>query len=205
MRKGRTVAVLGSGLDRIYPDEHRCLAESIRGEGAVVSEYPLAAPPPRPFTFLSGTRIISGLVTGLVVVEASERSGSLISARLALEENREVMAVPGNVTSEQSRGTNELIRNGARLVSRWEDVAEAMPSPLRENLLSKGTEEKSTPPLDDVESKVYGVLSPGDEAPIDGIADATGLSISVILAVLLSLELKGLVVQNPGKVFLRRM
>jgi len=204
VKEGRTVAVMGSGLDVVYPGENRELAAKVREQGAVVTEYPLDAPP-LGYHFPLRNRIISGLGLGLVVVEATRRSGSLITARLALDENREVMAVPGNVTSDLSLGTNWLIQTGARLVGGWEDVAESLPSPLREDLLSRKAEAKETLPLSETEEKVLKVLPVDAEVHIDEIAEATDLSISELLGILLGLELEGLVVQNPGKNFQRRI
>ena len=204
VKEGRSVAVMGSGLDVVYPGENRGLAAKVREQGAVVTEYPLDAPP-LGYHFPLRNRIISGLGLGLVVVEATRRSGSLITARLALDENREVMAVPGNVTSDLSLGTNWLIQTGARLVGGWEDVAEGLPSPLREDLLSRKAEAKERRPLSEAEEKVLKTLPVDAEVHIDEIAEATDLSISELLGVLLGLELEGLVVQNPGKNFQRRM
>ena len=201
---GRTVAVLGSGLDEIYPPENGRLAEKIRETGAVVTELPLGAPP-LGFHFPLRNRIIAGLGTGLVVVEASRHSGSLITAKLALEENREVMAVPGNVTSGLSEGTNWLIRSGARLVEDWEDVVEGLPAPLRDEVLARQTEEGPVPVVSGAEAAVLGVLPVDAEVHIDALAERTDLSVSELLGTLLGLELKGLVVQNPGTNFQRRM
>jgi DNA processing protein len=206
LRQGRTIAVLGSGLDVPYPRENRGLAREISERGAVVTEYPLETPPLAEH-FPVRNRIISGLAIGLVVVEAARRSGSLISAKLALSQDREVMAVPGNVTSELSHGTNDLIRDGAKLVESWEDVAEALPSPWRENLLARRDEKEENGPdsLSRDERRLIGELSVDAALPIDELAERTGLSVSALLALLLGLELKGAVVQHPGKQFQRRM
>ena len=204
VKEGRTVAVMGSGLDVVYPEENRELAAKVLERGAVVTEYPLGAPP-LGYHFPLRNRIISGLGLGLVVVEATRHSGSLITARLALDENREVMAVPGNVTSELSLGTNWLIQTGARLVEGWEDVAEDLPSPLREDLLSRKAETRERPPLSEAEEKVFKMLPVDAQVHIDEIAERTELSVSELLGILLGLELGDLVVQNPGKNFQRRM
>ena len=132
--KGKTVAVLGSGIDVIYPRENKRLAEEIAKSGAVISEFPLGTGP-TPENFPIRNRIISGLSLGVVVVEAAEYSGSLITARLALEQNREVFAVPGNITSAQSFGPNHLIKQGAKLVDQWMDVIEEFPAEIRMQLL----------------------------------------------------------------------
>jgi DNA processing protein len=206
LKKGRTVAVLGSGLDVPYPWENRGLHREIVGRGTVVSELPLGTPP-LPENFPVRNRIISGLALGLVVVEAARRSGSLISARLALSQDREVMAVPGNVTSPLSDGPLGLIRDGARPVASWEDVADALPSPWRENLLAEGEakEENSAASLSRDERRLLDELPVDAARPIDELAERTGLSVSGLLALLLGLELKGVVVQHPGKEFQRRM
>jgi DNA processing protein len=153
-------------------------------------------------------RIISGLSLALVVVEAAAKSGSLISARLALEQNRDVMAVPGNLTSAMSRGTNCLIKGGAKLVESWEDVVDELPSPLRERLLAtkdEKDEEEHQPVLSDQEKKILTSLKPDYQTHVDDIVEMTGLSVSEVLSLLLRMELNELVVQNPGKFFQRKL
>jgi DNA processing protein len=206
LKKGRTVAVLGSGLDVPYPWENRGLQREIAGRGAVVTEYALETPPLAE-NFPVRNRIISGLSLGLVVVEAAAKSGSLITAKLALSQDREVMAVPGNVTSALSVGPNGLIRDGARPVGSWQDVAEGLPSPWRENLLAQGEEkeENSGASLSRDERRLLDELAVDEARPIDELAERTGLSVSSLLALLLGLELRGAVVQHPGKEFQRRM
>jgi DNA processing protein len=206
LKKGRTVAVLGSGLDVPYPWENRGLHREIAGLGAVVTELALGSPPLAE-NFPVRNRIISGLSVGLVVVEAARRSGSLITARLALSQDREVMAVPGNVTSELSAGPNGLIREGARPVASWEDVAEGLPSPWRENLLARREEkeENSGASLSRDERRLLEALPVDAAVPIDELAERTGFPASSLLALLLGLELAGVVVQHPGKEFQRRM
>jgi DNA processing protein len=205
LRQGRTVAVLGSGLDVLYPRENRGLAGAIARTGAVVTEFPLGT---RPFqaNFPVRNRIISGLARGLVVVEAAERSGSLISARFALEQGREVMAVPGNATSALSRGANGLLRQGAKLVETWTDVAEEMAPPWRDELLAQNAEksENIEASLSRDEARLLAEVPADGTAHIDDIADRTGLPAGTLLALLLGLELEGLVVQHPGKYFQRR-
>ena len=205
LERGRTVAVLGSGLDHIYPRENKALFRKITERGAVISEFPPVMPP-LGFHFPLRNRIISGLSLAVVVVEASRRSGSLITARLALEQNREVMAVPGNITSGLSDGTNWLIKSGAKLVETWEDVVEEFPSPLRERYLSGRAEEKEEmPDLSPEEKKIFDCLKPDEPTPIDDLVESCDASVSEILALLLSLELKGLVRQAPGKSFQRSL
>lgn len=204
LKGGKTVAVLGSGLENIYPWENRRLFERIVEQGAVVSEFPLKSPA-LGFHFPIRNRIISGLSLALVVIEAKKRSGSLISARFALEQNREVMAVPGNVTSELNQGTNWLIKSGAKLVECWEDVAEELPSPLKEKLLSQKKEDKGKPlPMSHQERKLFELLRPDSLTHIDEILEKSDFSVSEVLSILLSLELKELISQSPGKYFQRR-
>jgi DNA processing protein len=205
LQAGKTVAVLGSGLDDIYPKENKNLFHKIIETGAVVSEFPPGAPP-LSFHFPVRNRIISGLALGVVVVEASRHSGSLITARLALEQNREVMAVPGNVTSSLSLGTNWLIKTGAKLVETWVDVVEEFPSPLREELLSRIKEEPiQMPEMSPEERRIYDGLKTDELTHIDELVEAGDASVSEILAHLLNLELKGLVRQAPGSHFQRSL
>lgn len=195
---GATVAVLGTGVDVAYPKENSRLYEEISGKGALISEFPLSTPP-LPHHFLMRNRIISGLSLGVVVVEAPRRSGALMTARLALEYNREVMAVPGQATSLKSAGTNGLIKDGAQLVEGASDVLKALsiPSPAP-------PVEKERPRVDNEEGAVLKAL--GDEpAHIDIITERTGFTAARISAVLLGMEIKGMVKQFPGKRFLRRV
>ena len=203
---GQTVAVLGSGLDVPYPRANRRLFERITEEGAVISEFPLGTDP-LAANFPRRNRIISGLSRALIVVEAAEKSGSLISAGFALEQGREVMAVPGNITSEVSRGTNGLIKAGAKLVETWKDVAEELPAPVREALLSREEDRQQAPLplLSSGEAAVRRLLSPESPVHVDELLERTELSISELLTILLSLEIKGVAAQLPGKRYLRRL
>jgi DNA processing protein len=205
LRGGRTVAVLGSGLKMIYPREHEKLGDRIAEAGAVVSEFPLETSP-LPQNFPRRNRLISGLSRAVVVVEAAERSGALITAKFALEQDREVMAVPGNVTSDRSRGTNRLIKVGAKFVEGWEDVAEELQEPLRTNLLAQRQGETAPLPLlTDEEEAVRTKLRADALTPIDELLEGSSLSVSELLTVLLSLEIKGVVTQHPGKCYQRRL
>ena len=205
LKGGDTIAVLGSGLERIYPRENLPLFEKIIENGLVLSEYSLKAPPLK-YHFPNRNRIISGLSIGVVVVEGTKKSGSLITARLALEENREVMAVPGNITSELSQGTNWLIKDGAKLVNDWKDVVEEFPSPLKEEILSKEKKKRSEPPsLSKEEKKIYDLLFPDTLTSVDELVEGGNLSVSEVLSILLSLEIKDLVAQRPGKFYQRKL
>jgi DNA processing protein len=199
------MAVLGSGLDVIYPKENKRLFEQIRDTGLVITEYALKSPP-LAHHFPLRNRIISGLVLAVIVVEAAEKSGSLITARLGLEFNREVMAVPGNITSALSKGTNLLIKTGAKPVESWEDVVEELSPSLRESLLSQSeTKDRDLSALHPKERQIYEFLRPDTLMHVDTLVEWSGLSVSEILSHLLSLELKGLINQSPGKNFQRKL
>ncbi len=196
----RTIAVLGSGVDVIYPRENARLAERIVENGALVSEFPLGSKPERS-NFPRRNRIICGMSLGVVVVEAGRRSGALITAAMALEQNREVFAVPGNVNSPNSVGTNELIRQGATLVTSAEDILEELGPQLR---LPFASEVNAARPenLTEPERKIFDLLS-NEPRHIDAIAAAAGESTASVLSVLLGLELKNAVKQLAGKMFVR--
>jgi len=205
LRGGRTVAVLGSGLDNIYPRENRMLAEKIAEKGAVVSEFPLDARP-LGFHFPLRNRIISGLSLACLVIEASRKSGALITARLAADQGREVLAVPGPVNSELSQGANWLIKQGAKLVESAEDVLMELPSPWKEAALSRlSARNRSVPELQGREKEVYQALPGTSLIHIDDLSDKIQISVAELLTVLLALEMKDLVVQESGKFFRRRI
>ncbi|MDD8020684.1 MAG: DNA-processing protein DprA [Acidobacteriota bacterium] len=204
LRSGRTLAVLGSGLDRVYPKENRLLAEKIAAKGLVVSEFPLEAEP-LAFHFPLRNRVLSGLSLACLVVEAGPKSGALITARLALDQGREVMAVPGPVTSELSRGTNFLIKHGAKLVESAEDIISELPFPWNEAALNC-LASKSKQPLEvnEQEKKVLVALPENSVVHIDELSDKIQIPVAELLTVLLSLEMKEAVIQEPGKFFRRR-
>ncbi len=205
LKAGKTIAVLGSGLERIYPRENRSLFERIMENGVVLSEYALKASPLK-YHFPCRNRIISGLSMGVVVVEGTKRSGSLITARLALEENREIMAVPGNITSGLSQGTNWLIKSGAKLVNDWKDVVEEFHFPMKEKILSQEKEQRiKIPSLGQEEKMVYDLLLPDALTSMDELVERSNLSVSEIFTILLSLELEDLVEQRPGKFYQRKL
>ncbi|MBI5682864.1 MAG: DNA-protecting protein DprA [Deltaproteobacteria bacterium] len=196
--KGRTIAVLGCGIDIVYPRENKKLFEEIAEKGAVISEFPIGTPP-LPHNFPLRNRIISGLSLGVLVVEASLRSGSLITARLALEYNRDVFCIPGAITSDRSKGTNKLIKDGAKLVESVKDILEDFYE-IRENRKKEGGNNLS---LSKEESKVLDLLD-GGPIQIDTIIQRTHLSPAEISTLLLEMEIKGLIEQQPGKIFYRR-
>jgi DNA processing protein len=212
---GKTVAVLGSGVDVIYPRENKPLAKKIMESGAVISEFPLGTGP-TPQNFPIRNRIISGLALGVVIVEAAEYSGSLITARLALEQNREVFGVPGNITSAQSFGPNHLIKQGAKLVDQWIDVIEEFPAAIRMQLLPPGEASEGELVSAQTASLFETSLSPDQKAVfetlradealfVDSIFGSVTLPQPRVLAALLELEMTGLVRQLPGKNFIRKL
>jgi DNA processing protein len=212
--KGKTLAVFGTGVDVIYPKENSRLSEQILAlGGALISEFPLgtfAAPQNFPIR----NRIISGMALGVLVVEAAEYSGTRITARCALEQNREVYAVPGNVTNKNSWGPNTLIKQGAKLVATWEDVWEELPTEVRLTLApaaaveSSGASPASLFPdegLPPHEKRILSLLKADESTHIDSIVERleTELSSSEIFAALFELELTGKVKQMPGKNFVK--
>ena len=210
---GRTVAVMGCGIDVIYPPEHRKLTEAImEGGGAIVSELSLGTQPMAE-NFPTRNRILSGLCLGVIIVEAAEKSGSLITARMALEQNRQVFAAPGSPLTGKTRGSNRLLRDGAKLVECVEDVIEEIapqmglpthdrrgkvPQTLR-NSLSK--ESESTVQASEEDKLILRQLKQDQRLHVDSLIEASGLTAQAVLRLLLELELKGVVAQHPGKLF----
>ncbi len=196
MGKGRTIAVLGSGLEQIYPAENRDLFQKITESGAVISEFPLCALP-EAHHFPQRNRVISGMSLGTLVVEATRRSGSLITARLAAEQNREVFAIPGSIHSFKSAGTHILIKQGAKLVEHVQDILDELN--LQNRILSHGVG-RALPPLTEAEALVFEALSP---YPVhsDALVRKLTLSSGKLMAILLQLEVKGLVQQSAGNYF----
>lgn len=204
LRTGRTLAVLGSGPNIIYPAEHARLAEEIAGSGGLVSELPPGTPP-RALHFPLRNRLISGLSLAVVVVEASEKSGSLITAACALDQGREVMAVPGNALAGRNRGAHALLRDGAKIVETADDILEELPVVGR-STNSAGTSERLNGRGNgsDLENdRILACLEPGDACAVDELSSRTGLDTGWILAQLAALELQGRVRRLGGGRFIR--
>jgi DNA processing protein len=214
---GKTVAVMGTGLDQFYPRDHSKLAlEILKSGGALVTQFPLSTPPVSE-NFPYRNRVISGLSLGVVVVEAAENSGSLITARLAMEQNREVFAVPGNITSRNSFGTNYLIKGaGAKLVQQWQDVASELPAEIAAQLLPPPSRKQkkgevvaqlqlAPADLSAHERAIFKLLSTDTPQQIDALAESTKLSITQLTSALLALEMRELIRALPGKCFVRKM
>jgi DNA processing protein len=213
---GTTIAVWGTGVDVIYPKENKDLAENIiRHGGTIISELPLGTFP-APQNFPKRNRIISGLSVGVLVVEAAENSGTRVTARCAMEQNRDVYAVPGNVTNKNSWGPNTLIKQGARLTATWEDVWEDLPSQVRLELDAElGNESNSEPgaslftepAMREQESVVYRLLRHDESRPIDEIMELLDgqLTSAEVFTALFELELARHIKQLPGKNYVRCM
>lgn len=212
---GRTIAVMGTGLDGVYPKENRSLIDRIvDGGGCIVTQFPLGTPPIKD-NFPFRNRIISGLSLGVLIVEASERSGSLITARLASEQDREVMAVPGNITSGNSFGTNYLIKSGAKLVQQWQDVVSELPGEMAAQILppkvDSAASDQMRPPtaqapadLSPNERTVWALLSTDDSTHIDVLLESSRLSFGDLNNALVSLDIRDLIRVLPGKHYARR-
>jgi DNA processing protein len=198
--KTRTIAVIGSGLDVPYPPENKKLLDHIAEEGAVVSEFPMGTKPDAS-NFPRRNRIISGLTLGTVVIESAEDGGALITATTALDQDREVFAVPGNITEKRSAGSNKLIRDGrAKLITCVDDIFAELRIQLR---LSLGEPtQKPVNELTSTERVIFNLLST-EPIHIDTLAEKANSSTSNVLVTLLSLEFKGMVCQLPGKMFIR--
>ena len=217
---GNTVAVYGCGIDQVYPSENRKLSESIMSRGLVISEYPIGAPA-YPQNFPVRNRIISGMSLGVLVVEGAQYSGSAITARLAMEQGREVFAVPGNITSKASWGPNLLIKQGAKLVQEASDVAEELTADIRRRVAGQSrnslffNEVERTPdvdaaifagPMAGVFRSVLSALKPDSATQLDTLVESLeGVSSSEIIAALFELELTGRVRQLPGKQFVKNI
>ena len=202
---GRTIAVMGTGHDQIYPSENRKLYDEISQSGAVISQFPIKTEP-MPFNFPMRNRIISGLSRGVLVIEAPEKSGALITADYALEQNREVFGMPGNISSSKSSGTNALIKDGAKLVQDSDDILDELknvldPEQVRFGALESGDNARAQF-LSEDERSVFCFL--GDiPKGIDEIAAGLNVPINKVSGVLLALEIKKLTRALPGKNFVK--
>ena len=205
---GTTIGILGCGVDVIYPKENRKIFAEIEQRGAIISEFPMGAFP-APQNFPIRNRLIAGMARGVVVVEGAQYSGSLITARLAMESSREVFAVPGNVTQPMAFGPNQLIKQGAKLVASWEDVIEELPTPIRAEILPVETTDGAAraslveQSLGPAGKALYAMLEVDSARHVDDLVEHSGLSSSEVLSSLFELEMKGLVQQLPGKQFLK--
>ncbi len=206
--RGAAIGVLGNGIDVIYPKENKKLFALVEQRGAIITELPLGTYP-APENFPVRNRIVAGISLGVVVAEGAQYSGSLITARLAMEFNREVYGVPGNATQPSSFAPNQLIKQGAKLVTSWEDVVEELPTEVRAELFPV---EPTTPEqratlfeaaLSPAEKKLYGLLGTDEARHVDELVEQSGLNSSTVLATLFELEMKGIVRQMPGKQFVK--
>jgi DNA processing protein len=200
---GRTIAVMGSGFSQIYPPENKELCEEIARTGAVISEFPINTQPLKQ-NFPRRNRVISGLSLGVLVVEAARNSGALITADFALEQGREVFALPGKVDSGTSFGTNELIKQGAKLVSCADDILEEFSLYINANNKTRGEEEPllKSELSNDEEMQLYNLIS-SEAIQLDELIERANLDIPKISVLLLSLQMKKLIQQLPGKQFVR--
>ncbi len=219
--QGKTVAVLGCGVDVVYPSENRKLAGEIASQGLIVSEFPMGSVA-FPQNFPIRNRIVSGLAVGLLVVEGAQYSGSAITAKLALDQGRELFAVPGNITSKLSWGPNLLIKQGAKLVQDWNDVLVELPVEVQRRLIQSGKERLLNQgvslgsatsgasqasllvgPEGEIGRRVLQSLKPDEPVHLDALVDGMDASASELIAALFELEMMGLVKQAPGKNFVR--
>ncbi len=213
---GDTIAVFGCGVDQVYPAENRKLAAEIAEKGLLISEFPMGSPA-YPQNFPIRNRIISGAGVGVLVVEGAQYSGSAITARMALEQQREVFAVPGNITSKMSWGPNLLVKQGAKLVQEWNDVLVELPADTRRALIAKaqaragqmpletnGEETGPTPEISPASRTLFARLKPDLPTHVDELIETFDtLTPSEIIAALFELEMLGLVRQLPGKNFVK--
>jgi DNA processing protein len=207
---GPIIGVLGTGIDVCYPKENKKLYEKALERGAILTEFPTGTHP-APENFPIRNRIVAGMPLGVVIVEGAEYSGSLITARLAMEFGREVFGVPGNVTQVVSFAPNQLIKQGAKLVTSAEGVIEELPTPLRaalvkaEQPLAEQRNLLASEALNDSEKTIFLLLNIDNPTPIDDIVERSGLHSSEVLATLFNLEMKSIVRQWPGKQFSKVM
>lgn len=209
---GLTVGVMGTGIDVIYPKDHRELADQVEKHGALITEFPIGTPPlSQNFPFRN--RVISGLCLGVIVVEGAERSGSLITARMAYEQGREVFAVPGNITSSKSFGPNFLIKDGAKLIQTWQDVIEEFPPQHKARIIADSRNDRrreDQPEIDElvlseIERQVLSLIKLDEPMQIDPLIYESKLGLPDLMSALLKLEMMGRIRQLPGKCFVRKL
>jgi DNA processing protein len=200
--------VLGTGVDVIYPKENKKLFAEVEKRGALISEFPLGTHP-APENFPVRNRVVAGMSLGIVVVQGAQYSGSLITARLGMEFGREVYGVPGNVTVDVSFAPNQMIKQGAKLVTSWEDVIEELPTEIRAELFpveaTTSAERASLfeEGLSPAEKKIFSLLDTDESIHVDELVERTELNSSEVLAALCGMEMKGTVRQMPGKQFIK--
>ena len=195
--KGRTLAVIGSGLDRLYPTSNKELAEMIAKQGAVISEFSFGREPDRR-TFPIRNRVVSGLSMGVLVVEADQKSGAMITANQALEQGRSVFAVPGRIDNPAARGANDLIKNGAKLVTSANDVLREYEFLFGAAINAAAGDRRPKPKLSDDETRLVSLLEPG-EKDVDSLIRESGLKAGLVGSLLIGLEMKHLVRMLPGR------
>jgi DNA processing protein len=205
---GATVGVLGTGVDVIYPKENRKLFAEVEKRGALISEFPLGSHP-APENFPVRNRVVAGISLGVVVVQGAQYSGSLITARLGMEFGREVYGIPGNVTADVSFAPNQLIKQGAKLVTSWEDVVEELPTEVRAELFPVEATTRAeraslyAEALSPQEKNIFGLLGVDEAVHVDELVEKSELTSSEVLAALCEMEMKGIVRQMPGKQFVK--
>jgi DNA processing protein len=206
--RGGAIGVLGSGIDVIYPKENRKLFEEVEKRGAIITEFPIGTYP-APENFPVRNRMVAGMALGVIVVQGAQYSGSLITSRLAMEFGREVYGVPGNVTEPVSFAPNQLIKQGAKLVSGWEDVVEELPTEIRAELFpveATTREERASlfeANLSPIEKRLFDLIRIEEPIHVDELVETTGLSSSETLAALCEMEMRGIIRQMPGRQFVR--
>jgi DNA processing protein len=205
---GAMIGVLGTGLDVIYPKENKKMFGEVEKRGALISEFPLGTHP-APENFPIRNRVVAGMALGVLVVQGAQYSGSLITARLGMEFGREVYGVPGNVTVDVSFAPNQMIKQGAKLVTSWEDVIEELPTEIRAELFpveATSRAERASlfeSALSAVQKKIFALLDTDESIHVDELVEKTELNSSEVLASLCEMEMKGIVRQMPGKQFLK--
>jgi DNA processing protein len=205
---GAMIGVLGTGVDVIYPKENKKLFSEVEKRGTLISEFPLGTHP-APENFPIRNRVVAGMALGVLVIHGAQYSGSLITARLGMEFGREVYGVPGNVTVDVSFAPNQMIKQGAKLVTSWEDVIEELPTEIRAELFPVEATSKAEraslfeSALSAVEKKIFALLDTDESIHVDELVEKTELNSSEVLASLCEMEMKGMVRQMAGKQFLK--